>query len=151
MRRIGIVFVLAAFQLWGAPGRQGDLLRKLVSDIGQAVSHAKLADDQSKNLGEARKVISELAAQRRIRDQYDRDDLRQAVKVVKNTFNKNKKLIRAEDRKAVFDDLDQVVKAGLLKAAPARRAPRGPAMPRTPYPRNRYPRRLLLSETPSVS
>jgi hypothetical protein len=73
--------------------------------------------------------------------------LQSSVKDVKSAF-KNEKTFRAEDRKAVLDDLDRIKKAGILANSPARRGPKSPRP--FPNPRTRYPRRLLLSGAPSV-
>ncbi len=137
-----IVLAAAAFPFQDRPAAadtRGELMRRLDGDIGRAMSNASLPEAQTKKLSLARQAISEYASSRNKRDRYLRDQLRYAVKDVQSVF-KNKKTFRAEDRKAVLDDLEQIKKARILEEMPARQGARGPATTRPlppPYPRGR--------------
>lgn len=113
------------------------LLRDLDTHLGIALSHTSLLEKQARDLADARKVISGLASQRRLRDQYEREDLKQALKVVQSAF-KPKKTFQEEERKAVLDDISKIKKSGLLSNPSPRRNTR---MPRSPSPFPRNPRR----------
>jgi hypothetical protein len=157
MRRLGsgaggaLLLAAAVFPgLLSAASTRAELLRRLESDVGRAMSNASLSEGQIKKLNQARGSISESASRRRANDRYERSLLQSAVKDVQSAF-KNKKTFRAEDRKAVLDDLEQVRKAGILAEPRAKQGGRGSMSPRPfPNPRTRYPRRLLLSGAPSV-
>jgi hypothetical protein len=158
MRRLGsgaagALLLAATFSFPGrlpAANTRAELLRRLDSDVGRAMSNASLSEGQIKKLNQARGAISESASRRKANDRYERNLLQSAIKDVQSAF-KSKKTFRAEDRKAVLDDLEQVGKAGILAEPRAKQGGRGPMSPRPfPNPRTRYPRRLLLSGAPSV-
>ena len=158
MRRLGsgaagALLLAATFSFPGllsAASTRTDLLRRLEGDVGRAMSNASLSEGQIKKLNQARGIISESASRRKASDRYERNLLQSAIKDVQSAF-KSKKTFRAEDRKAVLDDLEQVGKAGILAEPRAKQGGRGPMSPRPfPNPRTRYPRRLLLSGAPSV-
>ncbi|MDP3000515.1 MAG: hypothetical protein Q8N47_23730 [Bryobacterales bacterium] len=157
MRRVGSGAVgalwLAAAVFPGllpAASTRTELLRRLEGDVGRAMSNASLSEGQIKKLTQARGTILESASRRKGSDRYERNLLQSAIKDVQSAF-KNKKAFRAEDRKAVLDDLEQVRRAGILAESRARQGGRGPMSPWPfPNPRTRYPRRLPLSGAPSV-
>ena len=148
MKRLALIAATFSFPgLLSAASTRIELLRRLEGDVGRAMSNASLSEGQIRKLTQARGTISESASSKRPNDRYERNLLQSAIKDVQSAF-KNKKTFRAEDRKAVLDDLDRIKKAGILANPPARR---GPMSPRPfPNPRTRYPRRLLLSGAPSV-
>jgi len=155
MRRVGSgaagALLLAVFPcLLPAASTRTELLRRLEGDVGRAMSNASLSEGQIRKLTQARGTISASVSRRKGSDRYERNLLQSAINDVQSAF-KNKKAFRAEDRKAVLDDLEQVKKAGIVAEPRAKQSGRGSTSPRPfPNPRTRYPRRLLLSGAPSV-
>ncbi len=134
-----LVLGAAVLPALGAPpssnkdGSRSEVLSRLNASIGKAMESARLTDQQSTSLGNARQVIGEIGSSRRNPNKDQRQRLKEAFdqvgKVLKSgAFGK-------EDKKAVQDDLKRAKDLGLTADNRNRGQGQGRSMGRDPFPR----------------
>jgi hypothetical protein len=83
-----------------------DLMNRLIADIGDIVNHSKLSTQQRQILEDARSVLSGAAADLQENRSVNARDVRRALDNIRYVMNGSD--IRAQDRRAVLDDIDML-------------------------------------------